>query len=455
MARRPPTDPEQDDRFPHDLDAERALLGALMLHPERFSDVADSLAADDFYREAHRCIYRAMFRIMQRREAPDLVAVRAELARSGEADAAGGTAYLASLLDGTSRTAIDSAAVVVHDRALRRSLIRAAIELLTAAREDESGAVALDRAEEAVYKLAARVTGERLVTGEMLQRVLLDVLERIQTTGKVSGVETGFLDLDDATRGLHPGQLVLVAARPGQGKSAFALNVAEHVSSHYDGDVPFFSLEMDHEEIGTRRVSIRSRVSNHDLLSGVMRDADHGKVAMALGGIGASRIVIDDEAERTVAQIRSIARRIKAQRGVSLVVVDYLQLLTPPRHMLGKASRQEQVADFGRKLKLLAKELRVPVMALSQLSRASEDRKGKRPQLSDLRESGALEQDADVVLFVHPPERANGRADIIIGKQRNGPRTTVHLAYDPAAFWFGNLSDADGTPASGPVDDEE
>lgn len=439
--------------FPHDLDAERALLGALLLHPERFVEVADELDVADFYRHAHRLTFEAMHRVFSRRQSGDFVAVRAELERAGQLDEVGGPAYLSSLSDGVPRSSLEPAVAVVRDRSLRRQLIQAAQEMLAEASTAETGALALEQAEGAIYTMAARlVGGSELIDSARMATEVMDVIERLQTTGRVAGVETGLAELDNLTRGFHANQLVILAARPGKGKSALALNVAEHVASTYEGDVPFFSLEMAADEIGVRRVAIRARISNHKILSGIMKQEDYGRLTHATGLIRESRMIVDDSADRTVSQIRSVCRRIKAQRGVSMVVVDYLQLLTPPRNAARGTSREQHVASFGRGLKLLAKELRVPVVALSQLSRSSEERKNQRPQLSDLRESGSLEQDADMVIFVHPPNVANGTAQLIVAKQRNGPKGTVAVAYEPSMFWFGNLAKDD--PRGAAADDD-
>lgn len=432
------------NQFPHDLDAERATLGALLLHPERFVEVADELDPNDFYRHAHRLVFEAMHRLFDRKHTCDFVAVRAELDRAGTLAEVGGPAYLSSLSDGVPRSSLEPSMVVVRDRSLRRQLIQSAQEMLAEALTAETGALALEQAEGAIYTMAARlVGGSELMDSARMAVDVMDVIERLQSSGHVSGISTGISELDRYTRGLHKNQLVIVAARPGNGKSALALNIAEHVGDTVPGDVPFFSLEMAADEIGVRRVAIRSRVSNHKIMSGLLRESDYGKLTDSISRMSENRVVVDDSAERTVSQIRSVCRRIKAQRGVSMVVVDYLQLLTPPRNSPRGTSREQHVAGFGRGLKLLAKELKVPVVALSQLSRASEDRKNQRPQLSDLRESGGLEQDADVVIFVHPPQVADGTARLIVAKQRNGPKGSVRVAYEPSTFWFGDLTKDD------------
>ncbi len=437
--------------LPHNLEAEKSVLGAILIHNEAFNHAAELIDSRDFFRDAHRRIFEKMIALSERGDAIDFVTLKEELAKSGELDEVGGPAYVASLADGVPRSAnVEYYARIVKEKSTLRNLIHSANKILTEAYEAEQEPdLLLDEAERAIFAIAEdRIRAGFVPLRDLVQTSFATIEQLQQHKGLVTGVPTGFVDLDEITSGLQPSDLVLVAARPSMGKTSFVLNVAQHVGTSTQMTVGLFSLEMSKEQLFIRMLTSEARIDAHRFRSGYLSEKDYGKLSHALGTLAEARVFIDDTASIGVLEMRAKARRLKAEHGLNLLIIDYLQL------MQGRGrfeSRQQELASISRSLKGLAKELNVPIVALSQLSRAPETRSDHRPQLSDLRESGALEQDADVVLFIfreeqyrtedgQPNTEAEGTAEIIVGKQRNGPTGTIKLAFIKEHTRFENLA---------------
>ena len=432
--------------LPHNLEAERSILGAILIRNDAFNVAAEVIDADDFFRDAHRRVFDRMVDLNERGQAIDLVTLRDELGRSGDLDPVGGPAYISSLADGVPRsTNVEHYARIVKERATLRNLIAAANRIEAdayAARED--AAAVLDRAEQEIFSIAEGRINSGFVPLSELAEASFATIERLQSVqSAVTGVPTGFADIDEMTAGLQPADLVIVAARPSMGKTAFALNIGAHVGSRDGRTVGVFSLEMAKEQLFIRMLTSAAQIDSHRFRTGLLTESDYGRLSAAMSSLSDARVYIDDTPSLGVLEMRAKSRRLKAEHGLDLIIIDYLQL------MQGRGrfeNRNQEIASISRSLKALAKELDVPVVALSQLSRAPESRGDKRPQLSDLRESGALEQDADVVMFIfredmyeETPENENV-AEIIVGKQRNGPTGTVRLAFLKQQTRFVDLS---------------
>jgi replicative DNA helicase len=396
-----------------------------------------------------------MVALSERNDPIDFVTLREDLSRSGQLDEVGGPAYIASLADGVPRSAnVEYYARIVKEKSTLRNLIHSANKILTEAYEAEQEPdLLLDEAERAIFAIAEdRIRAGFVPLRDLVQSSFATIEKLQQHKGLVTGVPTGFVDLDEMTSGLQPSDLVLVAARPAMGKTSFVLNIGLHVGTATDMTVGLFSLEMSKEQLFMRMLTAEARIDAHRFRSGFLSEKDYGRLSHALGTLAEARVFIDDSASIGVLEMRAKARRLKAEHGLHLLIIDYIQL------MQGRGrfeSRQAELASISRSLKGLAKELNVPIIALSQLSRAPETRSDHRPQLSDLRESGALEQDADVVMFIYrsdqyrdddgqPNQEAQGVAEIIIGKQRNGPTGTAKLAFIKEFTRFENL--AHGSP---------
>jgi replicative DNA helicase len=437
--------------LPHSLDAEKSVLGAILIRNEAFNHAAELIDAEDFFRDAHRRIFNRMVALSERGDPIDFVTLKEELSRAGDLDEVGGPAYVASLADGVPRSAnVEYYARIVKEKSTLRSLIHSANKILAEAYEAEQEPdLLLDEAERSIFAIAEDRIRVGFVPLKDLVQASFTTIEKLQQhKGFVTGVPSGFLDLDEMTSGLQPSDLVLVAARPSMGKTSFVLNIAQHVGTSTNMTVGFFSLEMSKEQLFMRMLTSEARIDAHRFRSGYLSEKDYGRLSHALGTLAEARVFIDDTASIGVLEMRAKARRLKAEHGLHLLIIDYIQL------MQGRGrfeSRQAELASISRSLKGLAKELSVPIVALSQLSRAPETRSDHRPQLSDLRESGALEQDADVVMFIfreeqyrdadgQPNQEAEGLAEIIVGKQRNGPTGTVKLAFIKEHTRFENLA---------------
>jgi replicative DNA helicase len=422
------TDLALANRLPQNLDAERSILGAILLDNHALNAAVEHLRPEDFFLDHHRRIFERMIALSEVQQAIDLITLSEDLGRRGELQSAGGIGYLAQLSDGIPRvTNVEHYARIVKDKAVLRNLIHASQSIQQRALDAEEDAdTILDEAEAGIFKLAEERIRSGLIGVKELVRENFARLEKIFSEGRqITGLSTGYSQLDGDTAGLQDSELIIVAARPSMGKTSLALNVAENVVLRQGLPVAVFSLEMSKESLLLRLLASMSRVNAHHFRTGRLTREDWSKVSEALNEVAEVPLWIDDSASCSVLEMAAKLRRLKRDKGLSLVIVDYLQLITA-RGRFG--NRNEEVSSISRSLKGLAKELRVPVMVLSQLTRAPE-REDRRPQLSDLRESGAIEQDADVVLFIHrpnmfkkdQPEEERAKTELIIAKQRNGP----------------------------------
>ncbi|MFW5897173.1 MAG: replicative DNA helicase, partial [Bacillota bacterium] len=391
---------------------------------------AELLRPEDFYREAHRKIFEALLRLFDRGEAVDLVTVTEELGRHESLDGVGGAVYISDIASSVPTAAnIEHYARIVEQKSLLRRLLRASAEI---SRMAYSGADdpqdVLDKAEQLIFELAQGRLGRSYAPLEIILRDTFEEIEKLYNNkGEVVGVPTGFRRLDEMTSGLHPSELIIVAARPSVGKTTLALNMAANAAIGHGIPVAIFSLEMAREQLAMRLLASEARIDGHRLRSGYLRDEDWPKLSRALGKLSEVEIYVDDSPTLSAMELRGRARRMKAEANVGLILVDYLQLM----HGTRLENRQQEISEISRSLKGLARELKCPVVALSQLSRAVEQRSDRRPQLSDLRESGAIEQDADVVTFLwnNPESENENLMDLVIAKQRNGPTGLVNLIF--------------------------
>jgi replicative DNA helicase len=434
--------------LPHNLEAERSVLGAILVHNDAFNLAVQIIDSQDFYRVAHRRVFEKMIALNERGQAIDFVTLKEELSRGGELDDVGGPAYIASLADGVPRaTNIEYYARIVKEKATLRDLIYAANKILTNAYEaDQESDLILDEAEGAIFAVA----DDRLKAGFVPMRDLVKenfpkIEQLFEQKRLITGVPSGFVDLDEMTRGFQKGDLIIVAARPSMGKTSLVLNISQYVAMQPDLTVGFFSLEMSKESLFLRLLTSEAQIDSHRLMSGAIGQKDYGRISHALEALSGMRLFIDDTANIGVLEMRAKARRLKSEHGLNLLVVDYIQLMSGRGRF---ENRTLELASISRSLKGLAKELSVPIVVLSQLSRAPEARSDHRPQLSDLRESGALEQDADVVGLIYRDDVYNkdpnnpdaGTAELIIAKQRNGPTGVVRLAFLREQTRFASLA---------------
>ncbi len=424
---------------PHNLEAEQSVLGAMFLDRQALVLASELLRPEDFYSEAHRRVFQAALAVFERGAPVDLVTVAEELRRHDAFEAVGGLSYLTELAAFVPTAAhVEHYARIVRDRALLRSLIDAGarIQDLAYAGAEDVAAV-LDRAEQAIFAVTQRgARKEHVSLKDALDRALDRVEELYRSKVQLTGVPTGYSEFDRMTSGLQPSELIVVAARPGHGKTALALCLARHAAVVAGLPVLVFSLEMSAEQLCLRLLAAEAGVDTGHLRTGRLGEAEWKAVSGAVGRLGPAPLLLDDSPALTLMELRGRARRLRAERGIGLIIVDYLQLVNVPgRH----ENRQQEISEISRSLKALARELEIPVLACSQLSRAVERRgEGSRPQLSDLRESGAIEQDADVVAFIHfnPRKENPNLAEVIIAKQRNGPTGSFELYFrrDVARF---------------------
>jgi replicative DNA helicase len=420
---------------PHSIEAEESVLGAMLLSETSISDVLEKLRPDDFYKPAHRRIFDAVLSLFGRGEAVDSVTVAEELRRTGQIEEVGGKPYLFHLVN--SVPAASNAtyyARIVEETSILRRMIEATQQAAAMAFESADDVDHIvDQVEALIFSVAQKRLGDRFSHIRDLLHEHLEQVEALQLRGaSITGVPTGFIDLDNLTSGLQPSNLCIVAARPSFGKTSFALNIAQQAATEHAIPVAIFSLEMSKMELVQRLVCAEALVDVHKLRTGNLSDQDWSRLATAVGRLADAPIYIDDTESVTVLEIRAKARRLKQKTGLGLVIIDYLQLMSGPRR---SENRQQEISEISRSLKILARELQVPVIAVSQLSRAVEARQDKRPMLADLRESGALEQDADVVLFIYRDEIYNrdstdkGTAEILLAKHRNGPVGRLKLTF--------------------------
>ncbi len=434
---------------PQNLEAEQSLLGSMMLSEDAIVAAMETVTATDFYQNAHRTIFEALATLYAEHKPCDLITIQEQLRTQGKLAEIGGVSYLTQLLNSvpTSKNA-EHYAKIVKDKALLRSLI-----LLTSDLSDEAydpGAkseLILDEAEQKVLKLSQFKSTKSFHELKELVNETFVYLEQLYSQKQpVTGIPSGFIDLDNYTAGFQKSDLIILAARPSMGKTAFCLNIAQYAAYKNRTPVLFFSLEMSHTQLVTRLLCSEARVNGNKLRTGMVDEADWGKIIMAAGILQDTPLIIDDTANASLLEIRSKARKAFAQYGIGMIIIDYLQLISyNSPDSRGAESRQQEVSAISRNLKGLARELNVPIVCLSQLSRAVESRPDKRPQLSDLRESGAIEQDADLVMFLYrdyyytKKEESKGKGEVIIAKQRNGGLGTVELAFNANFAKFENL----------------
>ncbi len=430
---------------PQNLEAEQCVLGSILLRPGSIVKALEILTAKDFYKEAHQTIFDGLISLFDRNEPQDLITIVNTLRDSNKLDAIGGAAYLASLTDIVPLAAnISYYAKIVREKSVLRQLIATTTDIASRCYEEQDDIEKLlDEVEQTVFDISRDKSGQGF---DPLKKVMTETFERVTMLAErkelITGVPTGYTDLDRLTSGLQPSDLIILAGRPSMGKTALAMNMVQNVALLHHKGVGIFSLEMSKSQLGMRLLCSVSRVDSQNLRTGFIKDHDWPKLTRAAGELSAAKIFIDDTPALTVLEMRAKARRLKMEHDIGLVVLDYLQL------MRGRAeSREQEISEISRSLKAMAKELDIPVMALSQLNRSLENRPNKRPQLSDLRESGAIEQDADVILFIYRDEVYNkaednprrGIAEVIVGKQRNGPTGTVEMTFLDRYTTFENL----------------
>ena len=422
---------------PQNIEAEQSVLGGILIENESINKVMEILTTDDFYRDAHRRIFNALISLSERDEPADLITLTNELRKLNQLDSIGGASYLTSLIDSVPTAAnIEYYAKIVKEKAILRKLIQTSTEIITQGYEDRGDVEGfLDEAERAIFEISERRVKPSFYPIRDIVKESFTTIEMLfKKKELVTGVPSGFKELDRMTAGFQPSDLVIVAGRPSMGKTAFCLNAAQYAAIENKIPVAIFSLEMSKEQLVIRMLCSEARVEGTRLRTGYLSESDWPRLTIAAGTISEAPIFIDDTAALSILELRAKARRLKSEHGLSMLIVDYLQL------MKGRAkveSRQQEISEISRSLKALAKELNIPVIAVSQLSRKPEERRDFRPQLSDLRESGAIEQDADVILFLYRDELYNrsednpnrGKAEVIIGKQRNGPIGKIELAF--------------------------
>jgi replicative DNA helicase len=440
-----PSDTRSDDRVPpQDLHAEQSVLGSMLINKDAIADCLEAVKAHDFYRPAHELIFDAVLDLFGRGEPADAITVADELGKRGDLTRIGGQAYLHQLIQAVP-TAANAGyyAEIVHERAVLRRLVEAGTRIVQMGYAQGEGDIdeIVNRAQAEVYSVAEKRGGEDYnVLGDLLNETMEEIEAASGRTDDLVGVPTGFLELDELTNGLHPGQMIVVAARPAVGKSTLGIDIARAAAIKHNMAAAVFSLEMSRTEITMRILSAEATIQLQDLRKGLKNQEQWTKLARIMGKISNAPLFIDDSPNMSLMEIRAKCRRLKQQHNLSIVVIDDLQLMSSGKKV---ESRQQEVGEFSRALKLLAKELEVPVIAISQLNRGPEQRTDKRPQMSDLRESGSIEQDADVVILLHrdrsDPER-DGEADVIVAKHRNGPTKDIVLAFQGHYSRFNNMA---------------
>jgi replicative DNA helicase len=438
--------PTLDKLPPQNLEAERSTLGAMLLDREAIARVIEVLKEEAFYQESHRRIFHAIIDLYDRNEPVDYITLTDLLSRGGDLEKIGGAAYITGLTDGVPTSAhAEHYARIVKEKAILRNLIRSSTSVIARcyAEQDEADAL-LDEAEREIFELSQnRQRGSVLQIRDVIHDAMVMVENLSKHESHITGVATGFPELDEMTSGLQPSELIILAARPSMGKTAMALNIASHAALEAKVPVAIFSLEMSAESLVTRMLCADARVDIQAVRTGRLGEGSLGHLSMAAGRLFDSQVFIDDSPSINVLEMRSKARRLKAEHNIGLVVIDYIQMMSSTSRT---DNRQQEIAGISRALKGLAKEIRVPVLVLSQLSRAPEARGDRRPQLSDLRESGAIEQDADLVAFIYreayyEKEKKDDRtAELIIAKQRNGPTGTIKVIFNQQYTRFDPMS---------------
>lgn len=423
---------------PQNIEAEQSILGGLLLDKEAFDQIADVIESDDFYKPTHQKLYVAIKELHDKSQPIDIITITNHLESKDGVDSVGGYEYLVGLLEKTITSAnIETYAKIVREKSLLRKLIHTNSQLIEKAYNQDYPdiEVFLDQAEAEIFKVAEKSTSQGLVGSMDIVKSSIEKIEELyRKKADITGLATGFTDLDKMTSGLHPGELVIIAARPSMGKTAFSLNIAEHIAIRQKKTVAYFSLEMGKESVMMRMLAAEAKVGIGEIRSGKIHDSSWPKLINAAGSLSEAPLFLDDTSAVSPFEIRARCRRLKAQHGLDCIMIDYLQLMDLKQKV---ESRERAVSEISKTLKVIAKELQVPVVALAQLNRGVEGRSDKRPMLSDLRESGSIEQDADVIMMLYrddyydkdDPEK-QGYAEVIIGKQRNGPTGTVKLRFD-------------------------
>ncbi len=436
--------------LPHNLDAERAFLGSILLDNDALNVVSGTVSPNDLFAESHRLIFQKIVGLFEKNQTVDVVSLAEELTKAGVLEKAGGVAYLATLSDGVpvgDYSFVGNYARIIKEKSILRRLINASSNVISRALEaSEDAEVLIDDAQKQIFEIASEKTQSGFFGVKDIVKSSFGTIDVLFDRGqRVTGVETGFTDLDSKTSGLQPGELIVIAARPSMGKTALAMNIAAYAATH-GKVVGMISLEMSKESLLIRLLCSEARVDSHKLRTGFSSREDWGKMSNALGRLAEAPLFIEDTPSLSVLQMRAKARQLKSERGLDLLVIDYLQLATGHGRF---ENRTQEVSYISRGLKAIAKELHIPVVALSQLSRAPEQHGGGEPQLHHLRESGSIEQDADVVIFIHREKRevsedeefdpgAGFEAKLIIGKQRNGPTGNVNVVFQRRFVRFEN-----------------
>jgi len=444
-----PKSPSDPHRLPpQNLEAEQCVLGSILLQQGALVKILELLAPEDFYREAHKNIFTAMVDLFEKNEPQDIITVTNVLKNKNKLDDVGGPAYLANLTDIVPVAAnIIYYAQIIRSKAILRRLIQTSTEIAARCYEEQGDIDSLvDDAEQTIFEISRTKSNQDF---QALSKIIPETFKRVEKLAEkkelITGVPTGYDDLDRITCGLQSSDIIILAGRPSMGKTALAMNIVQNAAIFHKVPVAVFSLEMSKEQLGMRMLCSVSRVDSQDLRTGHIRDTDWPKLARATGILSDAPIFIDDSPAISVLEMRAKSRRLKTEHNIGLVVVDYLQLM---RGRSNTERREQEISEISRSLKAMAKELDLPVIALSQLNRSLESRPNKRPQLSDLRESGAIEQDADVICFLYRDEIYNksednpkrGIAEVIIGKQRNGPTGTIELTFIDKFTTFENYS---------------
>lgn len=430
--------------LPQNTEAEQSVLGSMIIDKTSIAQAVEVLRSEDFYRDAHKVIFQAILELYQKDAPVDMITLIEHLRSIEKLENSGGITYITEISNSVPSTAnLQSYIKIVEDKSMLRKLIRSSTEIIeNSYNKQDNVEEVLDFAEKKIFDIAEkRTTSDFEAISSVLERGFLEIERLFNNKGDITGVPTGFPELDSKTSGFQSGDMVLVAARPSMGKTTFALNIAQYASLRANKSVVIFSLEMSKEQLGYKLLCAEANVDMLKLRTGNLEDQDWENIARASGPLAASKIYIDDTPGITVMEMRSKCRRIKIEHGIDMIVIDYLQLMSGS----GSESRQQEVSEISRSIKALAKEMKCPIIALSQLSRAPEQRADHRPMLSDLRESGSIEQDADIVMFLYRDEYYNKEteekniAECIISKQRNGPVGTVKLAWLGQYSKFGRL----------------
>lgn len=428
---------ELEKSFPHNTDAERSVLGSMLLEHEALEQMLEQLRSDDFYIAKHEHIFEAMRNIRDSGSAVDLVTVNNELEKHGKLEAAGGTIYLTELMTYVPSAAnVQYYAKIVEEKSVQRSLIRAGHEMISDGMSDDKNVEdSLDKAEKRIYNISMRKSEDSLLSiSEVVPDAIHEIGELASREGKLTGVASGFRDLDRMTNGFQKSDLVIIAARPAMGKSALAMNIAQYAAIHDNRSVAVFSLEMSRQQLVMRMLCTEASVDNERIKQGKLTDEETGRLLDASVPMQTCKMYIDDSGGVTVSQLRSKCRRLKARQGLDMIIIDYMQLMQGVGGGSRKNdNRQQEISDMTRALKIMAREMEVPILLLSQLNRGPEQRQDHRPMISDLRESGSIEQDADMVILIYREqvynEEADNTAELIIAKHRHGSIGTVKLAW--------------------------